>query len=228
MKSIARTCEVCSAIYQSRSRSPEREKFCSAACRRRYWNQIMWRKYRHKRVKWTQIERLCATCSTVFMAKASNHVCCSRICNEKRQDTRKKAAALQNWNKTPRVCGICSQEFVPGRYGWHRQKYCSRSCSATARMRQSPPRKSRNLRASLRAALIQRANGRCEICGVVPPRFEAHHLDWNWKHNELSNLIGLCGPCHRAMDVTCRVEDGKLILTSAQWRWFPPESILFR
>ena len=228
MQRMTKTCIVCGGDFLTRSKSPVREKYCSPACRRRQGNQVHWRKYRHARIKWTPVERTCETCQKAFTAKNSRHVTCSLLCNQQRQDRRKQARTLKNWDQTPRTCAVCGKSFVPGRYAWHLQKYFSRQCSSTAQTRKAPPRKSRVLPLPLRRLVDERSQGACELCGARPLQLERHHRDWDWRHNTPENLVVLCHRCHTGMDVKCRVDsEGTLILISEQWRWFPPDRIRF-
>ncbi len=41
-----------------------------------------------------------------------------------------------------------------------------------------------------------RQNGRCNMCGKIPPRWEYDHIDGDRSNNSRSNCQGLCPNCH--------------------------------
>lgn len=222
-----KTCVVCESPFQTKSKSPDRERYCSPRCRQRFWNQEGWKKFRALKPKWEAVERRCAACSRPFWAKSGRQVTCSLECSQKYQDAKRREITVRKWDQTPRACLECGKSYVPGRYSWRRQKYCTKNCAMRVAHRRQPQRKSRNLPVSLRRATLQRASHCCQRCGSDTLKLEVHHRDWDWRNNDLSNLVVLCRICHDAMEVRCRVVDGVLILTSAQWDYFPPDKVRF-
>lgn len=53
--------------------------------------------------------------------------------------------------------------------------------------------------ANIRKRVLDRDGWRCRVCGNYDGecKLNAHHIDWNRKHNEQSNLVTLCTECHR-------------------------------
>ncbi len=53
---------------------------------------------------------------------------------------------------------------------------------------------------SLRNAIRQRDNYKCQLCGVSQmeciEKLSIHHIDYNKKNNSIQNLISLCRNCH--------------------------------
>lgn len=68
-------------------------------------------------------------------------------------------------------------------------KFCSKKCSDMWNS-------SRFGGKGLRVFILKRDNYTCVECGSTD-RPEVHHIDENPDHNEESNLITLCGTCHR-------------------------------
>lgn len=54
--------------------------------------------------------------------------------------------------------------------------------------------------AKIRKRIIERDTYTCRICGNGTEfTLNVHHKDWDRKHNYDSNLVTLCGDCHRAI-----------------------------
>ncbi len=51
----------------------------------------------------------------------------------------------------------------------------------------------------IRKAIVDRDNYMCRVCGDDPDGLHVHHIDYNRKNNESSNLVTLCGDCHRGI-----------------------------
>ncbi|MGB7510498.1 MAG: HNH endonuclease signature motif containing protein [Pelodictyon phaeoclathratiforme] len=64
--------------------------------------------------------------------------------------------------------------------------------------------------AKIRASVLERDRYLCRLCGRDGGEEELniHHIDRNRKHNDLSNLVTLCGNCHRAVHVNYYIPDG--------------------
>jgi 5-methylcytosine-specific restriction endonuclease McrA len=52
--------------------------------------------------------------------------------------------------------------------------------------------------AKKKLAVHTRDRHRCRICGD-DDILHVHHVDWNRKHNEDTNLVTLCSGCHTAI-----------------------------
>lgn len=53
----------------------------------------------------------------------------------------------------------------------------------------------------IRRRIVERDGYRCRICGKdgVESKLNVHHIDWDRSNNEDSNMVTLCGVCHRAV-----------------------------
>ena len=54
---------------------------------------------------------------------------------------------------------------------------------------------------SIRKEILERDRHRCRICGQdnVETKLHVHHIDYDRRHNETSNLVTLCMTCHSAL-----------------------------
>lgn len=227
---IERRCVVCSTTFMSRSRSALREKFCSAKCSAKHWNAIM---AKRPRPRWDRSRRRCERCGIEYMPTTPRARWCSSRCRQRGSyeiEKVRKAALRQ----AAKACAECGQDFTPNAFVGQRQKYCSRRCASRVASRTHlanlpPGGKNRTIPREIRRRLLERAGHRCELCGSVQSRYDVHHRDWNYRNNaDDANLIVLCRACHKAMNVRCSVEGGRLVLTSLQWQWFPSDAVIFR
>lgn len=53
--------------------------------------------------------------------------------------------------------------------------------------------------AGIRRGILDRDNYQCRVCGKDGDGLEVHHIDYDRKRNMDSNLVTLCGPCHRGV-----------------------------
>lgn len=53
----------------------------------------------------------------------------------------------------------------------------------------------------IRESILERDNFACRVCGAdgVEARLNVHHIDYERRNNKDSNLVTLCGVCHRAV-----------------------------
>ena len=52
---------------------------------------------------------------------------------------------------------------------------------------------------AIRETILERDNYECRICGrsAGEETLHVHHIDWERRNNEDSNLVTLCNSCHR-------------------------------
>ena len=158
---------------------------------------------------------ICKTCGNVFSASlAENRKYCSIECAAK---SRAGKPSLKR-NGTYIKCDWCGTVIYrrPCEIKRSKRHFCSRSCSAKwwaefglhgkdhPRWRGGYSEKaySNGWRAA-RRAVIERSDGKCEVCGLVPERYEVHHIkpvvlcETPEEANNLKNLMGVCRSCHR-------------------------------
>lgn len=100
------------------------------------------------------------------------------------------------------ICVYCGKEY----YKWGKAaKYCSEKCANNNKKdmvyykwQQGEPPKSFT---SIRRILLQRRKNICSKCRITEWNgnkisLEVHHIDGDWKNNQLSNLMLLCPNCH--------------------------------
>ena len=100
-----------------------------------------------------------------------------------------------------KACANCGNQMSRRRYGktledagaFSRRKYCSRPCMAAGMegtIKVANPENSRRQSAKT----VKRA---CERCGRRQTRLYVHHRDRDPMNNGPTNLVTLCGSCHR-------------------------------
>ena len=165
------------------------------------------------------IERICEHCRAIFRVlpsrpKHGRGKHCSPACQY-------AAIKARLGNGVARVCAACGAEFTlsPSRLT-HKGagKYCSRICrdrhwrgAATPNWQgiRKPHRHGANWYAARRRAL-RRDNHTCQRCGDAERQLHVHHLipgrlfASTEDANEISNLITLCGSCHRREEARAR------------------------
>ena len=102
----------------------------------------------------------------------------------------KKGSDNYLWKGGKRIkvkCEYCDKEFLTWSDKHNRSKYCSRQCGEE--FNQELQEKIRNLFAN-----------KCIECGVSEEqlgyKLHCHHIDYNKRNNNLSNLVPLCRQCH--------------------------------
>ena len=137
----------------------------------------------------TKVNRLCVTCSEPTGRKTR------RYCDACRP---KKGAGR---SLIPKTCPQCSKTFEPRT---SRHTYCGRDCANEAHsIRMRGEGNSHFKRGDsysklvylIKPLILERDSGRCVVCST-DRRLVMHHIDENPKHNDPTNLIILCRPCH--------------------------------
>ena len=101
----------------------------------------------------------------------------------------------------PRPCRHCGKlmerKRINGRLEdraiYTRRLYCDRTCMAAAYMGQIKVMNERNSRRQSR----RQSAASCQACGRSDKTLYVHRRDQNALNNEPSNLVTLCGSCHR-------------------------------
>ncbi len=158
----------------------------------------------------------CEYCETTFQIQGSRkqgkHIFCSLSCAAKfnQPNPSKPKISVQ--------CDWCHREYeiYPSKHKINRHFYCSLACRAKYIMGTNNPafrsgwgrkREYANNWKSQRQATIKRDNGCCQVCHKIPKKqryLHVHHIvpayifngDWV-SANNLTNLISLCGTCHK-------------------------------
>ncbi len=175
VKKKSQICKVCGKKFQKKD--PRSVTCGSSYCRHRNW----------------KVSLYCAVCGDRFFptyGREREQKYCSMKCHGRSRQKKKQF-----------TCGACGSVFwsVP----WKNPKFCSTKCSGKARRTGRFSRKisSKSGLDSMWSFIVrEKAQGRCEICGVVGKVMNAHHIisrkcaSTRWY---IPNGICLCVSCHR-------------------------------
>ncbi len=210
-------CDVCEQEFETeKARAPERRKFCSVECRRRFYNKKSWEKVRPPDPE----PRACVMCSTVFSPNRyrPHAECCSKECNATKQNLKRSEERAEKRQERFRrdACPECGVEFETDDA---RKLYCSSKCAGKVASRKYSRKleareKSRGARHKRRwggawLEAMERDGFRCRLCDSEES-LNVHHLDGMGEHKEVSgdywnhrtsveNCLTLCVACHRKM-----------------------------
>lgn len=105
---------------------------------------------------------------------------------------------MPKMKRTPvKFCAYCGEKLERKTYSdrledlgvFRRRKYCDQKCMASGQIKKD----------ATKSAYLKRIHhlrgSSCEICGSTS-NLANHHKDENWKNEEPSNLMTLCGSCH--------------------------------
>ena len=236
---MLKKCDVCDHEYETRSRSPDRERFCSKKCNARYWNQRTWAKRKSQKPP-PDLRGVCEICNSEFIRDRShpNARTCSQPCSQKRMVEVRRVQRGQQRDLSERKCEECGTAFTPSKQNWKKKKFCSHSCVSRVaarawrkrnpgadRLRQQKARWGGNW-----FAAYERDNGCCGICGKGDRRIEIHHIDGTGEdaspNHELENLIVLCTNCHRQMhELSWKIVDNELLISGLVCEWLGLERV---
>ncbi len=143
-----------------------------------------------------------------------------------RMKLRKSLAVVHSGKRINRVCPVCNSIFkvYNSAIKIGEGKYCSKNCSEVSRLGIPTWNKGKHpeyvqkenhhnwkggisfepyspaFDQQLKDKVRVRDNFKCQLCGVPElecrTRLYIHHIDYNKKNTELSNLISLCDKCH--------------------------------
>lgn len=152
------------------------------------------------------IEKTCPICNTVFLAKTSRRIYCSRQCNKEAEKIRNKQQTLEK-RLAGKVCEKCNKVFVPKQYGMTR-RYCF-DCVPDGLSTGAEIRK------LIKQWALEYKGYACCRCGYdrCIEALEFHHedmtqkefsisdrdlkLDWSSIKQELDKCELVCANCHR-------------------------------
>lgn len=139
-----RTCAFCGKEFMPRD---DRQKFCSAECRIKFFNE----KITAKKKVWLEKQtRKCDFCGKEYTPIRGNQRYCTNECRIEADRQAKKEA---NKITATKKCEICEKEFLPTK---SRQKYCSPDCVKEAHKA--------NQRVFAERHKVQK---KCRICGAI-------------------------------------------------------------
>lgn len=218
-----KTCDQCKSTFATRTKSPNRERFCGEKCYGRFWNGVE----RQKRLLRHVPPRDCASCGVRFapdrqhpFAKTCSVKCSQRNSMADRADERAGARDLSE-----RACKECGTSFVPNKFSWKWRLYCSKKCAAKVGSRNYALRHKDRVTANSRRGrwkgnwqrALDRDGRKCQGCGATE-RLRVHHRDGSGEgdspNHDLDNLQTLCQKCHSlAHTITYRIIDGEVVVS---------------
>ena len=101
---LSKLCQTCGIEFVTRSKSANKEKFCSAKCRQRVYNVRFNRRLRPLR------QLTCEVCQKVFTTGRKSQICCTQACNSLRQSKIKTERRHKIWERDNHRCRICDKE----------------------------------------------------------------------------------------------------------------------
>lgn len=206
MDRVEKRCDVCQRTFTTRTKSPERERFCGKQCNAKFWNAEM----RKKRVLRVVLGRSCEHCQKTYLPSKYHPLSatCSQSCRAAIKHKQRSVRRADERDQQERPCPECKQAFIPNKFNWKIQKYCSTRCARRVASRKygrrnpgqctGRARRSR-LNGNWLKALARDAN-QCRFCHAGS-RLVVHHLDCSGAlaspNNTLDNLLTLCWLCHK-------------------------------
>jgi hypothetical protein len=232
---MEKRCDVCGERFETRTRSPDRERFCGNRCYRKFWNA----RDAEKRKRAQPLARPCVVCSRVFTPDVHHPraATCSVACSQRRAMERRADERASARDVSPRACALCATQFAPGILN-PKQKYCSPRCTARAASRayyvregaESQTKRARKYRAGRNwQQAMERAGFKCEICAATR-RLHVHHRDGTGEdakgNHGLGNLVVLCNSCHSKIHrIKYRIIGGQVYVFGLVFDWLGVESV---
>lgn len=111
--------------------------------------------------------------------------------------------------KTEKYCQYCGKKLERKRFNkrlesfnvFLKRKYCNRDCMRKAYLKIGKNNQSysnaHTTARKINELILQKS--KCELCGSNI-NLDIHHIDGNWKNNDLKNLMCLCRSCHTKLE----------------------------
>lgn len=129
------------------------------------------------------------TCQVCGGKKARGAAVCMR-CRPRRAPIRTPTVANCLHCGSPLARKRVDGRFTEALGNFIKRRYCDRNCVAKSMVKDVVLRKT-----YCRRARIYKLSY-CERCGTSERKLGIHHIDRDWRNNELSNLQTLCDRCH--------------------------------
>ena len=224
---MEKLCDECNATFTTRSKSPNRERFCGKRCYQKFWNR-----HTNERLHPEKLihARICACCGVEFTPDRQHPFAktCSVKCSQRRVALELAAKRERERDTSSRPCAECGTEFVRSKYSAHKNIYCSSRCAVRVNHRifaeRHPERIIENGKKSNRrrwdgnhAAALERDGRKCIQCGAEK-KLRVHHRDGSGEaespNHDLQNLETLCSTCHKRIHkLSYRVIDGVVVIS---------------
>ena len=130
--------------------------------------------------------RTCVICEREFQPDAwhPKALVCSTKCNELRMNEVRKVKRKHNTEIYAKACKECGTAYIPNKYSWHRQKYCSEKCAVRVGQRSHYKKVDGRDNQRWKSAawkkitkeVKQRDGNKCKVCGTSDTRLNVHHI----------------------------------------------------
>lgn len=117
----------------------------------------------------------CKTCKKEFKITSDNSFFCTAECYFQSKQKR----------VTKTVCKTCGNSFEHPDWKSHKFTFCSNECKYL-----------RDNKSKYREKAYNAFGKKCCVCPKSIGRIEVHHIDFDRKNNDISNLCVLCHGCH--------------------------------
>ena len=196
---VEHVCEECGKTFSAQP-SEGKRRYCSRACREK------------------KTRCVCEVCGKVFFLKRSQVAngeggTCSRECLGKWMSQYRTGSNGANWRGGPITvhCEQCGKPFhtTRARQKDGRGKFCSTDCyhqwfsenlcgENSPAWRGGPSLYPTGWGEPLRERIRERDGRICQVCGALETvrKHSVHHIDYDRKNLDPSNLVTVCRPCH--------------------------------
>lgn len=103
-------------------------------------------------------------------------------------------------------CKYCNKELIRNRYNgrledftaFKNRKYCNRRCMANDYLKVGNTNQSYSVAHGTARNIFENNSFeyKCSLCGETNKKLDIHHIDGNYKNNNIENLEYLCRSCH--------------------------------
>jgi hypothetical protein len=126
LRRIKRTCQYCGNLFET---NQPRAKYCSAECQRKQYAIIHYRQLKERKYNTSTVNNyhICKNCKRHYIPiKKEFNTFCSRECSYQYRSKNRK--------ETRRSCKKCGRLFKSKWREYHKNGYCSHSCSLSIRI----------------------------------------------------------------------------------------------
>lgn len=200
-------CKVCSKTYRKNSYQLKisNKNVCSRKCYVKYYIGD-----KHPSWRGRVLNKKCLYCNKNFTVKMNSNGQNKKYCSI---DCHKKGFHKTTSTQIKLNCVVCNKEFLEKPCHAKNRQYCSYACMAEAYKTRLIGKNNPNFlggksfepyplgwNKTFKEQIRYRDGYECQICRVpeveLIRKLDVHHIDYDKKNIDPSNLISLCIPCH--------------------------------